>query len=399
MRAELDEKEKEMREKHMAEEELKKQLQEREEAMKKEQEEKLKEQEKLQKELEEKLQKQMEETEKLARREKKRKEEKSLLDEKIVKAIPLINEANSIAEELGKNVSFYLKLISVNMETVDKETVELRVIATYPGVSKSWQYEDFVIRLYNMREIYNTVIMEGGKEEDVDIQDPFVDDSEQFIGKATIYTQFLYNILPIDEPTPLVDYSGKSAGELVATIEPYILDKEGNRIGEDDMMYENVKECKGEQMEIVISISGCRGLPKNFAISTRVQYKWFLEDEYCSTEICQQKTINPKFNYTHSFKQPITDDFIKYLDGECVVFEVYGKAVDDGMNVYFFLFIQNTPHTPRIENTSSRPAPVNPFLRQTPAPDYLCDLKESIIDTPKQNFPDDIPVSEACTIQ
>lgn len=391
MKAELESKEKEMREKHMAEEELKKQLQEREIAMKKEQEEKLKEQAAKQKELEEKLQKQMEETEKLARREKKRKEEKSLLDEKIVKAIPLVNEANSIAEELGKNISFYLKLISVNMESVENETVQLYVLVNYGTISKSWVYEDFVMRLYDMRELYNSVIVEGEKPEDLDMADPFVDDSEQFIGKATIYTQFLYNILPIDDPTPLVDYSGKPAGDLVVVMEPYILDKEGNRLSEDDMLYDNVKECKGEQMEIVITISGCRGLPKDFATNTRVQYKWFLEDDYCTTEVCEQKTLNPKFSYSHSFKQPITDDFIRYLEDGCIVYEVYGKAASD-MNKTSVGVRASRSHL-------LSPNDLAPSGRSTPAPDYLMDLKESIAETntPK-NFSDDIPVSEACVI-
>lgn len=38
--------------------------------------------------------------------------ERSLLDEKLLKTIPLVNEANAIADELGKSMRFSIKLMA-----------------------------------------------------------------------------------------------------------------------------------------------------------------------------------------------------------------------------------------------------------------------------------------------
>jgi hypothetical protein len=62
-------------------------------------------------ELERKLQAQIEETEKMRRKKEKEMREKSLLDEKLLKTIPLVNEANAISEELSKKMLFDPKLV------------------------------------------------------------------------------------------------------------------------------------------------------------------------------------------------------------------------------------------------------------------------------------------------
>jgi hypothetical protein len=84
-----------------------------------------------QKELEDKLKAQIEETEKVRKKKgkcnwrskctlnlqvhpciaEKEMRERSLLDEKLLKTIPMVNEANAISEELGKGMSFEPKLV------------------------------------------------------------------------------------------------------------------------------------------------------------------------------------------------------------------------------------------------------------------------------------------------
>ena len=90
-------------------------LQEQEELLKAAQEKFKKEQEEMlrkQAELEAKLKKQMEETKALAANKEREMRQRSLLDEKLLKTIPLVNEANAISEELGKGMSFTVKLMA-----------------------------------------------------------------------------------------------------------------------------------------------------------------------------------------------------------------------------------------------------------------------------------------------
>jgi len=51
-----------------------------------------------------KLKAQIEETERMRRKKEKEARERSLLDEKLLKTIPLVNEANAMADELGKGM-------------------------------------------------------------------------------------------------------------------------------------------------------------------------------------------------------------------------------------------------------------------------------------------------------
>ena len=65
-----------------------------------------------QRELEERLAKQMEETELLLKKREEEERQDDLLQEHLLRAIPLVGEANSIGRELQKNIVFSLKVMS-----------------------------------------------------------------------------------------------------------------------------------------------------------------------------------------------------------------------------------------------------------------------------------------------
>lgn len=100
-------------------EELVKQLQEQEARLKQQQEEATRkfeaEQDQMKRraeELEQKLHEQIKETERQARKQQREIRERSLLDEKLLKTIPLVNEANAISDELQRNMNFSVKLMA-----------------------------------------------------------------------------------------------------------------------------------------------------------------------------------------------------------------------------------------------------------------------------------------------
>ena len=65
-----------------------------------------------QKELEEALRQQIEETERLRLRKEKERQERSLLDEQLLRTIPLVNEANAISDEIERGMTFSIKLMA-----------------------------------------------------------------------------------------------------------------------------------------------------------------------------------------------------------------------------------------------------------------------------------------------
>ena len=201
-----------------------------------------------QKELEEALRQQIEETERLRLKKERERQERSLLDEQLLRTIPLVNEANAISDEIERGMTFSIKLManrakaklaaivdggggdtgsngigggsggSTNasptgaggadgdnfvsyLETEIWIKVENRLEPELPDMM--WSHEKFMNRLYLMREMYQTFV-EGGRELLALAQaytaetDPFYDPpGSQLIGRALIYLDSLSYFLEV----------------------------------------------------------------------------------------------------------------------------------------------------------------------------------------------------------
>ena len=77
-------------------------------------------------ELEARLQTQIRETEALQKSKEREMRQRSLLDEKLLKTIPLVNEANAISDELSKKMLFGVKLMA-NPHKRSKKLAEVAV--------------------------------------------------------------------------------------------------------------------------------------------------------------------------------------------------------------------------------------------------------------------------------
>lgn len=112
-RAALEQRERELAEQQakMTEEQKAQVEKEREEARAKYEQEQNEMQRKYQM-LEEQMAQQKEEMAALAIRKKREAKERSILDDKLMRTIPLVNEANAISEELGKGMTFSIKLMA-----------------------------------------------------------------------------------------------------------------------------------------------------------------------------------------------------------------------------------------------------------------------------------------------
>lgn len=115
--------------------------------------------------LEEEMSKRREISEKIIQEQMKRKRQTKKIEERLAKLIPLINEANSMAEELKKPVRFEARLSvksnNVNLSTLDElrnlKTIDvtIRVTSLDNGNVWHWNHIKFDSRLYMMREVSN----------------------------------------------------------------------------------------------------------------------------------------------------------------------------------------------------------------------------------------------------
>ena len=113
--------------------------------------------------LEEEMSKRRDISEKIIQEQMKRKRQTKKIEERLAKLIPLINEANSMAEELKKPVRFEARLSvksnNVNLSTLDElrnlKTIDvtIRVTSLDNGNVWHWNHVKFDSRLYMMREV------------------------------------------------------------------------------------------------------------------------------------------------------------------------------------------------------------------------------------------------------
>ena len=326
-----------------------------------------------QRELEEQLSQQVRETQTLQRRRQKENLMRSLLDEKLLKTLPLVNEANAMSDELGRRMSFEPKIMAVAGSTAKKgaflarrgggggegdaaakpeldSDIHVRVEFLDGGHAAAlWPHAKFMAKLYGMREMYQAWLEHGRSlagsefEKGGPTADPFYDVPEDaLVGTSTFFLSALQYVLRIEENTPVISHSGKEMGELQVRIVPHLspapppsavaasaasegaAGPAGGDEDDGDLGVENVEELKGKKLFVTIFVDGVRGLDASIANGSYVKFSFFLDDEVQRTPE-SAKRINPRYAFYKTYPLVVTDDFVRYVTDEQLEMEVWAK--------------------------------------------------------------------------
>ena len=333
---------------------------EKAEAMRKEMEEKLREMEHMinmerekggtrAAELEAQLEEQRDRAERLARRKAKEAQQRSLMDQQLLKAIGMVEEANSIALELEQGMCFSIKL-RVNQSQAVREATEedfvaekevfIKIDFDHGGQpSAMWAYEPkFVNRLYAMRELYQDYVDAGRNLGAVmgpllPSDNPFVDDAtDQSIGKALIYLEPLMYLMDVEERTSIYDFKGKSMGDLSVEIKVFADEACTQRLDNvemDDGVEDELSMLLNQKIFISVTVEKAQGLPSELSRDVFVKFSFWPEEQCYQVPRCQTKTINPVFNHTKVFGIKVTNDFIQHVQQTALEFDVMGSSGND----------------------------------------------------------------------
>ena len=319
--------------------------------------------------VEEEIAKRRELSEKMIQEQMKRKRQTKKIEEQLAALMPLVNEANSMAEELNKAVRFEARLAvkgsAVHLDTVDElsnlKTLDITVRVTsqdngniwqaaqythrtrthaqvFPSFwcidtiernpdrvlvsfcrHRSWNSAKFESRLFLMRELYQQH-QDGGKAaaEVTAGNDPFWDPPEAIeIGKAYVYLKALSQLVEIENEFAIVDYKGDEQGQLEVNVYP-----EGVNGDETDYLMDS-KELLGQSVVFRVVIASAKGLPIKYGNDVHVTFSF--NGETRETAGCAVKTSEPKWAYEARFTMDkITEEQRQYLSKEAAVFEVKG---------------------------------------------------------------------------
>jgi hypothetical protein len=253
------------------------------------------------KDLEEKMAKRKEMAEQMFQEQQKRKRTTKKIEAQLAALMPLVNEANSMADELRKQVRFEARLAvkasAVSLSALDEMRnlkqieVTIRVVSQANGNVWTWNTTKFDNRLFLMREVYQD-FQQYGPRDIPKSKDPFWDPPEAIeIGKAYVYLKALSQLVEIENEFSIVDYKGDEQGKLAVDIYPETLDG-----GEVDYLTDST-ELIGKGVQFLVRIAHAKGIPAKFSNDVYVGFSF--NGDHKETEPCEQKSTEPKFKFEH----------------------------------------------------------------------------------------------------
>lgn len=295
-----------------------------------------------QEELQEQLEKQIIESEKFSKRQERERKERSLMDRQLLHALPLVHEANSISAALKKGMKFSAKLVSrmvysgIDSQATYSTEVCIHTTTTSPREHRStssmpidrqslWSLEKFNARVYIMRDMYSVWMDKGtltGTEFDNKDTDPFIPE-DQLVGTCLIQLEALRYMLDIQEHTPIVDYAGRSQGELEVMLFPSLVGCADTDVSDD------LQDVAGKgRIDIVVDVKSARGLSKTVVASHEYIYvKWKLitSDWYKSDKTTLQ-SMNPTISHKAKVTANVTNELCTFISAAAMCIEVWASV-------------------------------------------------------------------------
>eukprot|EP00644_Phytophthora_capsici_P000986 jgi/Phyca11/121118/e_gw1.43.423.1 len=318
-----------------------------------------------QKELEVSLQKQMREAKVLGSQKERERVERAKFDDLLLQSIPLVNEANSIADELQKQTLFTLRLITIGPTkaslsgkagTIEDEELcisngigaELKVEVNFQesGTFRSvmWDIEQFHANVYAMREMYQTYIehnrlpsyADTWKNTYGDDCDPFYDAPRpQLIGKSFVFLRNLVFGCKITETTSIFNHMGGTNGNLKCEITPTILSHEWqacqHRLVEicpedaQTLVLPTLSSFIGSNLRLNIFVESLRGIPGKLCKDAYVSFEWNGEETIeHKSEPTSSPSVDPQLDFQVVVEQLITHELVEFLQNSPLEFSVFG---------------------------------------------------------------------------
>ncbi|XP_039311277.1 kinesin-like protein KIF13A isoform X4 [Solenopsis invicta] len=279
----------------------------------------------------------------------------------ILKANALVQEANVLAEEMGKQTKFSVTLqippnnLSPNRKRGAFVSEPAILVKRTNMGSQVWSMEKLENKLVDMRDMYeerkdphNCQRLPMIKDEvPGKTQDPFYESQENhnLIGVANIFLEVLFHDVRLDYHTPIISQQGEVAGRLQVEISRISGQFPQDRICEAasessaDSTSSETDDYSGGSSHITcrITIKQATGLPLSLSHFVFCQYMFWnhpepivvppvvnaeLPNSNCITG--QRDSLAFKFDHTKDFTIPITEEFMEHAAEGALSIEVWG---------------------------------------------------------------------------
>ncbi|XP_024867905.1 kinesin-like protein KIF13A isoform X1 [Temnothorax curvispinosus] len=284
----------------------------------------------------------------------------------ILKANSLVQEANVLAEEMGKQTKFSVTLqIPPNNLSPNRKSVFFQrgAFVSEPAIlvkrtnmgSQVWTMEKLENKLVDMRDMYeerkdphNCQRLPAIRDEiPGKTLDPFYESQENhnLIGVANIFLEVLLHDVRLDYHTPIISQQGEVAGRLQVEISRISGQFPQDRICEAasessaDSTSSETEDYSGGSSHITcrVTIKQATGLPLSLSHFVFCQYMFWNHPEpivvppmvnaelsNANCIIGQRDSLAFKFDDTRDFTIPITEEFMEHVAEGALSIEVWG---------------------------------------------------------------------------
>ncbi|KOX74799.1 Kinesin-like protein KIF13A [Melipona quadrifasciata] len=278
----------------------------------------------------------------------------------ILKANALVQEANFLAEEMGKQTKFSVTLqippnnLSPNRKRGAFVSEPAILVKRTNMGSQVWSMEKLENKLVDMREMYedrkdpnNCQRLPAIKDEvPGKTQDPFYESQENhnLIGVANVFLEVLFHDVRLDYHTPIISQQGEVAGRLQVEISRISGHFPQDRICEAasessaDSTSSEPEDYSGSSfITCRVTIKQATGLPLSLSHFVFCQYMFCghpdpivvpavdnSEQLNSNCQTGQRDSLVFKFNHTKDFTVPITEEFIEHCSEGALSIEVWG---------------------------------------------------------------------------
>lgn len=249
------------------------------------------------------------------------------LEEELMNVMPLVKEANLIAQEMRRPERLETKM-HCELNGGKRGAVRVMAAVVRDGVRLfEWSPETLENRVYILRELLQRCEEEGFEvaenlaEEEDPLWDPI--QVERLIGVSQVLLEGLLMQVENAFDTRILSSEGHQAGTLRVEVVPLAYD--GSPGVPDSEIVEEAEDLLGSRLGCMIHVVRATCLPENLANDVRVEFNYFVDEKPHQVPAVLGHNMNPEFNYSKKFVQdPVTSRFLDYLRTK-LVFRVYGK--------------------------------------------------------------------------
>lgn len=260
--------------------------------------------------------------------------EQQIVQEQVLEILPMVSEVNAVSEELNKQKSFEVVLISaaaqeggdITQSHASKVTVKMKNLLN--GNTWLWERGKFITRRYLIQELYQKFLDGENVSNIPKEQDPFWEPTEDvLIGTSNLFLQSLSYCLDFEDTLNISDYKGQEEGHLKVKLEP--CDNKGKPIDEEAFV-DDPHELLNKPYHFKLTIEN--GNIHKSRFSKGIMVKYSVKNNGKVEEVktpTVKNTLTPTFNHSKVISIPkLKQENLDFFESGCITLSIYGIQED-----------------------------------------------------------------------